>query len=135
MSVSHSDWSGWVLSDPFEKNVPGRPTELRINMTCPECGEVLEVSARTAKKNLSVHARRHKLQARCNGWEHLEMPQSKKSRPRSSFDEVQAKDRELEKKSKEVQALEAVVVSSSSLSQSYDCFCLGRRRPGVFTRK
>ena len=111
MPASHSDWSNWVLSDPFEKSVPGRADEQRVHLTCPDCGEVLEVSARTAKKNLSVHARRHKLQARCNGWEHLEMPQSKKSRPRSSFDEMQAKDRELEKKSKEVQALEAVVSS------------------------
>ena len=111
MSVSHSDWSGWVLSDPFEKNVPGKPTDLRVNMKCPDCSEVLEVSARTAKKNLSVNARRHKLQAKCSGWEELEMPRSKKSRPRSSFDEVQAKDRELEKKSKEVQDLQAMVSS------------------------
>ena len=95
MSISHYDWSGWVLSEPFEKSVSGKPTELRINMKCPDCSEIVEVSARTAKKNLSVNARRHKLQAKCRGWEELEMPRSKKCRPRSSFEEVQAKDREL----------------------------------------
>ena len=57
---------GWQIGESFDQQASGRSngvTELRCMVTCPDCGESINVTAASAKKNLSLTARQH--QKRC----------------------------------------------------------------------
>jgi len=59
-------WSQWQIGESFDQQASGKSngvTELRCMVTCPDCGEDINVTAASAKKNLSLTARQH--QKRC----------------------------------------------------------------------
>ena len=64
--TARASWSQWQIGKSFDQQASGRSngvTELRCMVTCPDCGEGINVTAASAKKNLSLTARQH--QKRC----------------------------------------------------------------------
>ena len=63
-------WTAWLISEPFEQQQNGAADgvmEQRCYITCPDCGEHMNVAYATAMKNRSLHARQHLRTSKAHG--------------------------------------------------------------------